>query len=213
MFDPLSRRHGCHEVFRDFVEMMAIAISNSLDPLNYETREARYHEVIKRYTPDEMQVFPQALAELTMALEVELHDALGQLFNELELSNHYAGQFFTPYDVSKAMALVTVDEGMKRQIEREGYITVLEPACGSGGMVVALAETMLHTGINYQESVHVTAVDTDIRCVHMAYIQLSLLHVPALVLHGNSLSMETYSVWRTPAHVLGFWEGKVKARV
>jgi len=42
--------------------------------------------------------------------------------------------------------------------------------------------------------------------VHMAYIQLSLLHIPALVVHGNSLSAETWSAWMTPAHVLGLWD-------
>jgi hypothetical protein len=44
----------------------------------------------------------------------------------------------------------------------------------------------------------------------MAYVQLSLLHIPAVVYHGNSLSVETWSTWRTPAHVLGFWDVKLR---
>ena len=44
----------------------------------------------------------------------------------------------------------------------------------------------------------------------MAYIQLSLLHVPAVVIHGNTISGECWSEWRTPAHVLGLWDVKLR---
>ena len=36
----------------------------------------------------------------------------------------------------------------------------------------------------------------------MAYVQCSLLHIPALIVHGDTLRAETYSVWRTFAHVM-----------
>lgn len=36
----------------------------------------------------------------------------------------------------------------------------------------------------------------------MCYIQLTLLHIPAEVIHGNSLSLEIWSVWRTPAYYM-----------
>lgn len=52
-----------------------------------------------------------------------------------------------------------------------------------------LSREMLSQGVNYQQT-HVTAVGVDIRAVHMAYLQLSLLHVPAIIIHGNSLSLE-----------------------
>jgi hypothetical protein len=43
------------------------------------------------------------------------------------------------------------------------------------------------------------------RCVHMAYVQLSLLGIPAVVVHGNALSLDVWGVWYTPAHVLVGW--------
>ena len=52
-------------------------------------------------------------------------------------------------------------------------------------MVIALAEAMRAEGINYQRQLHVTAIDIDPRVVHMAYIQFSLLHVPAEVVVGD----------------------------
>src|SRR5579863_8704513 len=51
---------------------------------------------------------------------------------------------------------------------------------------------------HYQKHLHVTAVDVDPKCVHMTYLQLSLLHVPAIVVHGNSLSLEEFGHWYTP---------------
>lgn len=37
----------------------------------------------------------------------------------------------------------------------------------------------------------------------MSYVQLSLMHVPAVIVHGNTLTLEEYSHWYTPAHIMG----------
>ena len=76
-------------------------------------------------------------------------------------------------------------------------------------MVIAAAHALQDQGINYQQCMHVVACDIDIVAVHMSYIQLSLLHIPAVVYHSNSLSLEVWSEWKTPAHVLGFWDDKL----
>ena len=76
-------------------------------------------------------------------------------------------------------------------------------------MVIAAAEAMLDAGHNYQQCMHCTGTDIDIVSVHMAYIQCSLLHIPAVIQHGNFLSNEVWSEWKTPAHVLGFWDAKL----
>ena len=78
-----------------------------------------------------------------------------------------------------------------------------------GAMVIAAAEAMLDAGHNYQQCMHCTGTDIDIVSVHMAYIQCSLLHIPAVIQHGNFLSNEVWSEWKTPAHVLGGWETKL----
>ena len=58
----------------------------------------------------------------------------------------------------------------------------------------------------------ITATDVDLKCVHMAFLQLSLLNIPAVVVHGNSLSLEEYSHWFTPAHILNGWDHKLRHR-
>ena len=101
-------------------------------------------------------------------------------------------------------------ESLAAKIAERGFVTAQEPACGSGAMVIALAHEMKAAGINYQRHLHVTAVDVDPKCVHMAYVQFSLMHIPAVIIHGNSLSLEEFGRWYTPAHILDGWDWKLR---
>lgn len=206
-----SHAHRKHEVFRDFAELGALAVSNSADMVHREAREARYMEIVARYSREEVQRFPIMFALLVEMLELEKADHLGQLFMDLELGDHWKGQYFTPYSVSKLMAGITLLD-VKTQIEANGFVTISEPACGAGAMVIACADVIHEQGINYQQTMHVTATDIDATAVHMTYLQLSLLHVPAIVVHGNSLAMTEWAHWVTPAHVLGVWDLRLHRR-
>lgn len=88
----------------------------------------------------------------------------------------------------------------------------MEPPRGAGSMLIALADAMRNQGINYQRHLHVTAIDIDPRAIHMAYTQLSLLHVPAHLIVGNALTGEVRQHWFTPAHILGAWDIRLAAR-
>lgn len=205
-------RHHLWDVFGDFVEMAAISLSNAVDLINREAREARYMQIIGKYEPAERERFPLMFAELVMEMERAPGDVLGSLFGELELGNAARGQFFTPFEVCELMARVILGDadGARAEIAHKGFITVNEPACGAGAMVIAFAHAALDAGINYQQHIHVTAQDVDSRAVHMAYVQFSLLHIPAVVILGNTIAMEEREHWRTPAHVLDFWENKLR---
>ena len=202
-----ARRHHLHEVFRDFCEMSALAFSNAVDLAQREPREARYLQIVCRYEPEEVKRFPVMLHHVVESLQGRFHDCLGQLFMALQLGDHWKGQFFTPYDLAYLMAKIG---GASAPVDGKGFATLMEPACGAGCMVIAAAEAMHDDGINYQQCLHVTAIDIDQTAAHMAYIQLTLLHVPAIVVHGNALWPDkTWSNWVTPAHVLGGWDRKL----
>ncbi|MDG9857398.1 N-6 DNA methylase [Pseudomonas nitroreducens] len=212
LLERASRRHHLWDVFGDFVEMAAIAVSNGVDLAQREPREARYMALIRRYEPEEQKLFPQMLAELTMALEFGPDDVLGKVFGELELGNAARGQFFTPYSVCALMARQQVGDGddLRRHIASKGFITLLEPAVGAGAMVIAMAEALQQEGLSYQNHMHVTAQDIDSRAVHMSYLQLSLLHIPATIILGNTLAAEEREHWYTPAHVFGLWSVRLR---
>lgn len=205
-----ARRHRLHKVFSDFCELAALAVSNSVDVVHRKAREARYMQIVGEYERDEVQRFPQLLAVLVDWLECGLDDCLGKLFMSLELGDSFKGQFFTPFELSRLMAGLTFG-GAREAIERQGFVTVSEPACGAGGMLLAAADALQAQGINYQQAMHATAVDVDATAVHMAYVQLSLAHVPAIIVHGNSLSLAEWGHWFTPAHIVGGWDSRLRA--
>lgn len=208
----LGQRHGQWQVFRDFVAVCAISISNAVDKIHYEPREAEYMKIIGRYTKEEACEFARGLACVVDALEIGHQDFLGTLFMTMEMGDSWKGQFFTPYSMCLMMAMMTSAPDAEKIIAKKGFVSVSDPCIGGGAMVIAMAEALHNAGINYQKHMHAVAVDIDIVAVHMAYIQLSLLHVPAIVCHGNSLSVQVWSEWRTPAHIIGFWEGKINRR-
>lgn len=215
----MAPRWGFRDVFTDFIELSSLSISNVVDKAQLDAREARYLQIAKKYPREDMERFPRMLACLTLAMEQccaagELEDVLGSLYMTLDLGNDRAGQVFTPYHVSQLMARVLVGDAgaVQAEVQAKGFVDLMEPTCGAGGMVIAMADALRTAGLNYQQSMHATCVDIDLRCVHMTYLQLSLLHVPAVVVHGNSLSLEVWSRWHTPAHVLGGWRHRLEQR-
>ena len=198
------------QVFNDFLEMTAITLSNQIDFISRDKRESRYMEIIKSYGEKQQKLFPEMFVNLVWALEdkaqtVGTEDILGVIFHELELHDIYKGQFFTPQHISDFMALVTCGDETQTAIKEQGYITALEPCCGSGVMITSFCKAMKKNNMNYQNQLVVTAVDIDIKCVHMTYIQLALYGVPAVVIHGNSLTTEEFSRWYTPLYILNGW--------
>lgn len=204
-----SYERSLYDVYRDFIEMGAIALDN-LDLVQHPKREKRYKEIIGHYKPETQALFPKMLACLVGELErVEFDDVLGKTFMELELANKDAGQFFTPYPVCQVMARMTLDDSLQEKITAKGFVTVSDSACGGGATLIAFAEAMRAAGFNPQTQMHATAQDIDARSVHMTYLQLSLLHIPAQVILGDTIRMETREVWYTPAHIMAGWKWRL----
>ncbi len=109
------------------------------------------------------------------------------------------------------MAKTTIGDDTRKLIEERGYITAHEPAVGAGATIIALAETLKDARINYQQHLHVVAVDIDPRAVHMAYVQFSLMHIPAQVIVGDTLRLDFREDWFTPAHIMGLWSSRLAA--
>jgi hypothetical protein len=212
LFETCRYSHDLYTVFSDWCECVAISLSNPIDLVHFDKREARYLEIARKYDRPTMATFTQIMGEVTMAMEDRPQDILGATFHALELHNKAKGQFFTPYTVCQLMArmLAGSQEDMRASIEKRGFMLAMEPAAGSGAMIVALAEAIREAGFNYQQLLHVTAVDIDRRAVHMAYIQFSLLHIPAIVLVGDSLAMRFHEEWHTLAHIMGGWNAKLR---
>lgn len=203
----LDKARRVNEIFKAFLTLCTCSLSQSFYRSN--EIEQRYLNTVKQYTKEQAEEFSKLLAFLVIALEEKHQDFLGQVYMQENLGNVATGQYFTPYNVSKMMSEIYFTD-IEKQLEEKDFITLSEHCCGSGGMIIAYAETLKEQGYNYQNQVFVEAIDIDEMCFMMTYIQLSLLGVSARVMHGDSLSWKFQQVLYTPFYFLnGFnWELK-----
>ena len=181
------------QAWQDFTEVTALAIVQSTG--FSQDREDQYMRTIGKYEPKEIQIFPKLISLTIEALELEYCDFLGQMFMELELGSKWHGQFFTPYNLCKVIAQLTIS---KDQFKDGQIVTINEPAVGSGAMIIAVCEYLRENNINYQQQLDIIAQDKDYIAFCMSYIQLSLLGCSAKVIYGNTLTLESSLVWQTP---------------
>lgn len=214
-FRSLTYSRGPFDVWSDFITMSACAISNVFDKGNYAERERIYLSTIGKYKQADQHVFPELLALTTLALEENPEqDFLGSMFMNLNLGNEHNGQFFTPFHISQLMADATIGDVVS-EIKSKGYISIHDPCCGAGAMLIASAnvakERLEKEGLNFQNHFFIVAQDIDQTVAQMCYIQLSLLGIAGFVKVGNSLtnpvmpgdSNENY--WFTPMYFSNVW--------
>ena len=187
IIEKINKLSGCrspYEVFCDWVKCSAISLQNNCSTHNkiWEEREKQFLQTISPYGESGSE-FADMLGILSMALEDNIDDVLGKVYMESELGNKGTGQFFTPFHVSRMCAELELQkEDGKRKI------TISEPSCGAGGMIIASAAVLNDRGINYQNCLDVVAQDLDWKAVYMCYVQLSLLGIRAVVAQGDTLS-------------------------
>lgn len=202
----MSGKYSRYNIFMDFINLTAWTISNGVDKTNFDEREAKYMQVISKYTREEADKFAEMFALMIMAYERQMGDFIGELYMTMEFSNRDTGQFFTPYHVSQMMTkLLGTEPGAN------GLYTINEPSSGSGGMMVAFAELLKKNDINYQEKLRVVCNDLDYDVVKMCYIQLSLLGIDAIVYQKNTLAPvddPPGEVWYTPMHIINLQRDK-----
>lgn len=219
LIDRYACRYSRWQIWNDFLYLSAAALANTFPVPEREKREKQYLSVIDRYTEEEQKIFPEMLTIVTMALEENPEqDFLGSLYHRLELQQEQKGQFFTPYIICGFMSeLQFTGRNVEKEAEQKGYISVSDPACGAGAMLIAFANAIKRRGINYQEKVLFVAQDIDRTAAMMCYIQLSLLGCPAVVIIGDTLAKPLFhpdnEVWYTLFYHLNRWRFTQRSKV
>lgn len=228
-FQRLCNRHHTWQVWQDFVHMSACAIANAVDqrPDVWNLREASYLAVVKRYSKDELNLICKLFSITVMALdENPTQDFLGKIYMQLDFGSGWQGQFFTPWNIAELMAKMQIEDNLKEQIETEGYISINDPCCGAGCMLLAFAHVCRSDmGINYQQSVFFVGQDIDEVVAKMCYIQISLLGCPGYVVVGDTLleplcgsaiepiAKKPENIWFTPLYFTDLWTlRKIRSR-
>jgi type I restriction enzyme M protein len=95
------------------------------------------------------------------------------------ISNGHNGQYFTPTPICEMISAMTIGEGI------ENRETILDPACGSGRMLLAAAKQNRHSAFY--------GADLDSTCCKMALINMLLNSLHGEISHMNSLSNDFYT--------------------
>ena len=171
----LMVRHNPHRIFSDFLTLVVCAFSIG-------EQEKKYLSVIQQYSKQDANLFAEALAKLVIEMTGDdgtgLVDVLGSFFQE-HISFGHNGQFFSPQPVCDMMACIS---GPAKQGSN-----ILDPACGSGRMLLAAAK-------NNRNALFYGA-DVDENCAKMTVINLYLNCLYGEVAWMNSLTNEFYGAW------------------
>lgn len=171
----------------------------------FDRNEAEYMAVVNRcrHPAETMKDLSRMLGALALAMRAEPVDFVGPVFCELS-SDKEMGQYFTPHCVSYMMAKMIVGDDAIAQVRdgNKSYLTLSEPSCGVGGMVLATNLVLREGGLDLARHAHWHMVDVDHRAMCAAYLQTAMTDCSAVVCCGNSLSLELRLISLTPAAIL-----------
>lgn len=193
LIEETSRRSGVSraQAFEDFLHMSVCALSGG-------QMEEQYLATVKKHTEGKpgkrgCDSISHAFGALVNVMEETRKDILGDLFQG-GITYGEAGQFLSPEPICQMMASMTV--GDMSEEEGSARKSVCDPCCGSGRMLLAVADLKPHWEFVGQ--------DVDLRCVRMTALNLALRNLYGYVVWGNSLGLEKRLVYRTGFNLQGF---------
>jgi type I restriction-modification system DNA methylase subunit len=188
LIKEFEHRYELRSVFDDFLTM-AICSCGSNPNTGKSYDEDLYMETIDKYKSDNLRHnFPKMFSALVLEMEERINDSrgndvLGEFF-EQELSRGRNGQFFTPWPVCVFMSKINnIDfENEEHEIKQ---LNILDPACGSGRMLLAGAKDF--RGHSF------FGIDLDHTCVKMTVLNLFLNGVfNGEVMWANALNPDDF---------------------
>lgn len=175
------------DLFREFVAMVACSLSMGW-------REDEYLQSVRHLKAPEITACVEAFGLLVDEMEAHPYeDLLGPVWMDLSAgTRNWSGEFYTPRDVCTASARTMLGE----DLPEDRPLTILEPTCGSGNMILAVVEVLAEQKVP-PNRIWVEARDLSKTACDMTYINMSLYGVPGEIVHGNTLSMQEISRWPT----------------
>lgn len=145
--------------------------------------------------------YSHALGILTTALLAFRGDFLGEFAGYIgNLEKDHKGQCFTPFGLCELIAKIMIPDDYKPQ---KLPLVIQEPACGGGAIIIATAERLRAIGLSSRDFYFV-ANDIDDKCAKMAYIQCTLLDIPAVIYTGDTLKMKFWHCRPTLSFLINF---------
>jgi len=187
-----QRGHSAHSVFSDWVDLMLFAL---------QRQDELYLGIVDNYRePADMDrgqgersidLFATAFGRLQVQMAETNADVVGAVYEEYGLSSDAFGQHFTPHSVCDTMAEISGAAGD----DPDGIQSILDPACGSGRMLLTAAQ-------RWPGAVFV-GQDKDPICAKMAALNCCFMNLDAYIVQGDSLTLEYQRAWQTSFSPIG----------
>lgn len=203
------------QTLADFLEYCALITSARTDPVHMKQRLESLKELTAQYRDGELQRFNQGFVDLCNTfshnIQQELYEDLFALpFTQIGATNKELKQSFSPDDIAKLMANIIFPPQLS--VSEKGFITLNDCTCGCGSLLLAGIQHYANAGYNPTKQLTIEAADLDVRCVHMAYLQFSFYGIPAVVVHGNEITLHEYDRWYTPVYLSKKWIWRAQMR-
>lgn len=223
-FDVLRRNLNSWQAWEYMVSAIACMVADIGDPneARRAERKKEYEHSLEQLNGDRDTVARLFDIILEHFREYPEEDFLGKMYMALDLGNHWSGQFFTPWNVSLMMAMMTMPDSLDGEIRRKGYASVTDPTCGAGVNLLAAARVVKDRGTDYRDSILFVGQDLDRVVAQMCYIQLSLIDAAGYVCVANTLANPITGIsdlvpcerdgqdyWYTPAYWSDKWQKRV----
>ena len=187
-FDKLRHRHDTWYVFRDFLDIVIDGFTiPDCEPM-FKNRE-KYKEEEMGYFNDLFQAY---LRGMQKALKTrDYFDFLGEWWeSDVNMTNKFKAQFFTPIDVCMLMEELTINDDMTEEPQ-----TMYDCCCGSGRF------GLVHHHLRPQDFFFFN--DLDEYAVKMTIVNMIMHGMRGVVAHMNTLTEEVIMCWQ----VTPYWNG------
>lgn len=212
-FMQIVRQLSLHRSARDVLTVFCRVVADRIDPdfAGCPECQERERKLTGDYSIKEKAIFERLIQLLPQILQEHPHDFLGECLMNLELANTAMGQYFTPDSLASLKHEILKHE-YASEIKKHGFIIVQEPAVGSGGLIIKIANGLADAGFNPSAELFVSCTDNDDFAADMAFIQLSLMGIAAEVNTGCTLRMDVRRTRYTLAYIMNQFDDRLKVR-
>lgn len=187
----LETGRGLGRVFRDW---MALAVHA------FERDDDAYLDRLERYERDNddtretvAQTFSEALGALIVATSGAQRPVVGDIYEQVGNQADDFGQYFTPWNICRLKAELLLSADDIESATADDPLTIADPACGSGRLLVATAKVLHERDPN--AAILVQGTDKDRTCARMAVVNLVIAGIPGRIRYGDSLTQEIHRTW------------------
>lgn len=187
--------HARSHVFSDWIDIVFATLQRDDDS---------HGEMVNRYEGDfgedttrsVFEGYSEAFAHLLEAMGKTDVDVLGHLYQENGAPSSESGQYFTPPAAAQLLGGMAAPSNKEIQnATRDDPLTIHDPACGSGGLLVGAAK-QIEESANTPYAALFIGQDIDIRCVEMTAINFAIRGLPGYAIHGDSLKADPMAAWK-----------------